>query len=68
MFVAMLMQTRLNIEGEEIITQGDEARDLYIILRGQVMVYQREHKKEAVTADKRVCIFDVVKKRLKSQK
>lgn len=39
MYVAMLMQTKLYINEEEVICQDDEAKYFYIILRGMVTVY-----------------------------
>ena len=39
MYVVMLMKPRLHVSDEEIITQGDEAKQMYIIIQGQVRVY-----------------------------
>lgn len=46
MWVAMLMQTRLNINDEEIITQGAEGQLMYMILQGQVTVYLNQSASE----------------------
>ena len=39
MFLAMLMESKMNVFDEEIIKQGDEAHHLYIILSGEVKVF-----------------------------
>ena len=39
-YTARLMQSRLNIYDEEVITQGDEAEHMYLIIRGKVTVLQ----------------------------
>lgn len=39
MNVAMLMRSRLSLNDEEVIAQGDESDCFFIILRGQVGVH-----------------------------
>ena len=40
MYMAILMKSKMNISDEEIITQGDEANLIYILLLGQIKVFQ----------------------------
>lgn len=47
MYMAMLMQPKMNISNEWIIMQDDEAYVMYIILSGEVMVYINESKVES---------------------
>lgn len=43
-YMAQLMQSRLSIVDEEIVTQGDEANCMYIIFSGTVNVFlNRSH-------------------------
>ena len=48
MFIANHMSAKLYISGEEIINQGDEADEMFIIFRGSVIVrlYDRYSKNE----------------------
>lgn len=42
MYMAMLMSPKLSVTDEEIITQGDEAQVMFIIITGKVTVYLNE--------------------------
>ena len=40
--MVMLMKSKLSVSDEEIITQGDEAYQMFIIFQGTVKVYLNE--------------------------
>ena len=42
MYMVMLMRSQLYIGNEEIITQGDEAKHMYILLSGEVTVFLKQ--------------------------
>ena len=61
MFMAMLMKSKMNITDEEIITQGDEASLMFILMTGKAKVFLNQSNTED-NLSKMVAILNAKKK------
>lgn len=61
MFMAMLMKSKMNTIDEEIITQGDEASLMYILMTGNIKVFLNQSNTEE-NLSKMVAVLNAKKK------